>query len=128
MLSMYADENTPITLNGRSVKSIGIHMIWSEPTELVDEPITHFISSRVTEIQVTAEETEGHWRYAVRQIDEDGDVIIWSSHSSYSFEPFRSAAEAHGFASGWMDNFEVVRTWIPKPQWETVPESEWSKS
>lgn len=66
--------------------------------------------------------TDGHWRYAVRQVDEDGDVFIWESRGSYSYEPFYSVEAARGFASPWLDNFEVIRTWIPKPAWEVVPD------
>jgi hypothetical protein len=68
------------------------------------------------------EQPAGSWRYAVRETDEDGDVIIWSSHSIFSYEPFHSAAEAHDYASDSMDNFEVIRAWIPEPVWEVVPE------
>ncbi len=64
--------------------------------------------------------TDGHWRYAVRQVDEDGDVIIWESHGAYSYEPFTSAEDAREFASPWLENIEVIRTWIPAPEWEVV--------
>lgn len=77
---------------------------------------------------VTNAPPDGRWRYAALQTDEDGDVILWMSHSSYTYEPFWSAQEAHDFAEPWMDNYEIVRTWVPKEQWEIVPESEWSRS
>lgn len=66
----------------------------------------------------------GWWRYAVRQIDEDGDAVLWTTHSSYDSAPFTSAQEARDFAEGWMDNYEVLRTWVTEPEWQPVPDEE----
>lgn len=76
---------------------------------------------------VTDAQPEGFWRYAVREIDEDGDAILWTSYGSYSYEPFTSAQEAHDFAASWIEKFEVLRTWVPKDDWQPVPASEWSR-
>lgn len=62
----------------------------------------------------------GSWRYAVRVTDEDGDVTFYTSWGSYSYEPFSSAADAREYATPWLDNFEVVRRWIPETEWEVV--------
>lgn len=66
----------------------------------------------------------GFWRYAVRELEEDGtpEGTIWDSYSSYSYEPFTSALEAREFAEPFVEHFEVVRTWIPETVWEEVPE------
>lgn len=62
----------------------------------------------------------GSWRYAVRQTDEDGEVILWTSWTVMGYEPFSSADDAHSFAAPFAENYEVVRAWIPEPEWEVV--------
>lgn len=64
---------------------------------------------------------EGRWRYAVREIDEDGDVMMHTSWSSYAYEPFSSAEDARSYAEPCLESFEVVRAWVPEPVWEVVP-------
>lgn len=68
--------------------------------------------------------SEGFWRYAVRQVDEDGDVVMWTGHGGYNYEPFTSVQDARDFASHWLDDFEIVRQWVPKTPWEVVPDDE----
>lgn len=65
---------------------------------------------------------DGHWRYAVREVDEDGDLILWTTHGSWDWTPFSSAEEAAEFAGGFMTDgsWTVVRAWVPAPEWEVV--------
>jgi hypothetical protein len=67
-----------------------------------------------------AERPAGSWRYAVRVTDEDGDTELHTSWSMYAHEPFTSAEDAREYARPWLDNFEVVRAWVPEMVWEVV--------
>lgn len=64
---------------------------------------------------------EGSWQYAVRVIDDDGDVTLHTSWNSYANEPFTSAEDARSYAERLPDHFEIVRAWVPEPVWEVVP-------
>lgn len=61
----------------------------------------------------------GSWQYAVRETDDDGDVIVWTSHSIFTHEPFRSVAEAREFAHDF-DEGVIVRRLVSHSPWQPL--------
>lgn len=64
----------------------------------------------------------GHWEYAVRTYDEDGDVdqiddgSSWYAPRAIWREPEHAKEDSHLWPEG-----ELIRRWVPDPsEWEVV--------
>ena len=65
----------------------------------------------------------GHWAYAVRCVDEDGEESIWTGWSIFDPATFMDEADARKFARMYAStlNGTLVKRWVPEPtEWEVV--------